>query len=517
MKIIIVCVVICLASNIEGAAISRIPCLSRLREVREEKQLYGDIVTEPHYYPECENDGVYWKPTQCDHHDQGFCFCVNVETGVPREETKSHFHSKEMLNCDGADVADGEVKLCERQKNKTLEERREWGVKINFLPVCTQDGVSFKALQGDDVGVFCVDTAKGEKIPGTIEYHHSPVRRPISEAVCQAYSDQWQAYMDYIRSTLKVEEDHNEDEEVTEESCLPGFEFQECGCSSSCVPGNHMQLNPMVCKHCRPVCVCPGGTYEWEGSCITVEECLDQTPAEENHEILDIKGELWNEYLEHNPHPIISQYASGGFQEFSASIEYDPHQNEESPQEPPVEGSDPIALEYQPQVIPHEPHHEIFEGNYVDSYEYPEPEVEEFAPEEPFEFVDEEILEEEYNYGPELENSWETDPFVPEEPLFPEEEIEVEEEPFIEEEEFPAEPQEEIIPEEEEMINEEEKHLPIEEESISTSIPIDEEEISPSTPTIDPSESGLNLEALREYIEAELSNVGQTPLKKSNS
>ena len=106
---------------------------------------------------------------------------------------------------------------------------------------------STQALQGDDVGVFCVDTAKGEKIPGTIEYHHSPVRRPISEAVCQAYSDQcklrhnrhdasqwaccWmvlidvcviagQAYMDYIRSTLKVEEDHHDDEEVTAESCL---------------------------------------------------------------------------------------------------------------------------------------------------------------------------------------------------------------------------------------------------------------------------------------------------------
>lgn len=51
-----------------------------------------------------------------------------------------------------------------------------------------------------------------------------------------------------------------------------GFEFQTCGCERICNPGKEMS-KPEACDHCKPVCVCPSGTFLHNGTCVAGTEC----------------------------------------------------------------------------------------------------------------------------------------------------------------------------------------------------------------------------------------------------
>ena len=40
-----------------------------------------------------------FQQAQCDHHDVGYCFCVDPNTGAPADGPKYHYHAKESLRC----------------------------------------------------------------------------------------------------------------------------------------------------------------------------------------------------------------------------------------------------------------------------------------------------------------------------------------------------------------------------------------------------------------------------------
>nr|XP_002129986.1 uncharacterized protein LOC100176699 [Ciona intestinalis] len=318
-----------LISIIEGSPVrfSDRRCFARLRQVQLEIRANGDIVSDPHYVPECDSRGIRWRPAQCDHHDIGYCFCVNTTTGEPMNRTRSHYHTKELLQCD-TDVP--ENKRCQNRQQEYRNFLKNWELRqanpFYYFPECNQDG-TFKALQRDSINFFCVQTTTGEKIPGTDVGPGS--NRPLIEPVCQAYSQQWAEYREWLR-VGDVTEEH--EHEATNGSCTNGKQFVQCGCSRKCVPGSDMSMegSAEVCEGCKPVCVCPAGLYDLNGTCVDNAACLAAPPIDEDHRVLDVHGAVWFEYQQDNPSPVIHNYLrleEGEFGEGGRPAEYSPGQN----------------------------------------------------------------------------------------------------------------------------------------------------------------------------------------------
>ena len=55
-----------------------------------------------------------------------------------------------------------------------------------------------------------------------------------------------------------------------------GFEYRSCDCPHTCIAGRNMSEVEVICSVCKPICACPVGSYQYDGECISNQQCMDK-------------------------------------------------------------------------------------------------------------------------------------------------------------------------------------------------------------------------------------------------
>jgi hypothetical protein len=125
------------------------------------------------FVPQCESDGSY-KSMQC-HGSTGYCWCVKKDgTKIPGTTSPPGV----VPNCAVSQMTD-----CQLQAYSVAPSTQKVG---QFIPTCLEDG-TYSPLQchGSTGYCWCVDTATGNKVPGTESAPGKPLPNCETKTPCQ--------------------------------------------------------------------------------------------------------------------------------------------------------------------------------------------------------------------------------------------------------------------------------------------------------------------------------------------